>query len=550
MSTEATEAAPVTRRELREVLEAMDKRCVEVASDEKRPPSERVPADMVRSAVCVALSRLASRAHTPAPESAGEMLQRLGMDGVKWAAEFHATACRLGYSDMEIGWLNGWFCNAVMAGYDHARWKYEKSAPPAPEAPAERVEEGVSCLCCGHIGERKCWHSEHADIYVCVRCWTLAQKGGDATSAEATNVSQPNRVEGAPAASVAGAAPARVERCQHTRRTKDRTGTVEECDDCLLLFHVTPAPSRVEDESNHDAASRCTQAIAAYLSSPLLSFERDFIEDTIRAALTPAPSRVEAADVPPITVVVCPDDKPLSPETAAALQQIGEAAFRRLDAINAPEGPYRVDCDHAGCDSCGGNKTWAVVHPDGTPEGILSGHSYGGDDAEDEAQEEADALNAAWVLGFKAAKEAAESALATARDNALAEAEAACADEKSRRRIYALRITPAPPLARSTTSPVEPATVKQEPVGEYYERLDEDNPEMIRLRKGHGLKDGDKVYASPVAESAVVATWRVELDDEGLPRFHDGEPFGAMHLAVHFEDGSNSAEFELRRVKP
>jgi hypothetical protein len=53
-------------------------------------------------------------------ESAGDMLERLGMDGVKWAAEFRTTALRLGYSDMDEGWLVGWFCNAIMAGYDRA----------------------------------------------------------------------------------------------------------------------------------------------------------------------------------------------------------------------------------------------------------------------------------------------------------------------------------------------------------------------------------------------------------------------------------------------
>jgi hypothetical protein len=54
-------------------------------------------------------------------ESDGDMLDRLGMDGVKWAAEFRTTALRLGYSDMDEGWLIGWFCNAIMAGYDRRK---------------------------------------------------------------------------------------------------------------------------------------------------------------------------------------------------------------------------------------------------------------------------------------------------------------------------------------------------------------------------------------------------------------------------------------------
>ncbi len=53
-------------------------------------------------------------------ESAADQLERLGMDGAKWAAEFRATALRLGYSDMDEGWLITWFCNAIMAGWDHA----------------------------------------------------------------------------------------------------------------------------------------------------------------------------------------------------------------------------------------------------------------------------------------------------------------------------------------------------------------------------------------------------------------------------------------------
>ena len=54
-------------------------------------------------------------------ETAGDLLMRLGMDGRKWAEEFRLTAIGLGYSDMDEGWLIGWFANAIMAGYDHNR---------------------------------------------------------------------------------------------------------------------------------------------------------------------------------------------------------------------------------------------------------------------------------------------------------------------------------------------------------------------------------------------------------------------------------------------
>ena len=58
-------------------------------------------------------------------ESPGDFLARVGMDGKLWAEEFRKTALALGCSDMDEGWLIGWFCNAVMAGYDEARRRYD-----------------------------------------------------------------------------------------------------------------------------------------------------------------------------------------------------------------------------------------------------------------------------------------------------------------------------------------------------------------------------------------------------------------------------------------
>ncbi len=58
-------------------------------------------------------------------EKPGDMLARLGMDGAKWAEDFRLTALKLGYSDMDEGWLIGWFCNAIMSGYDTARNRYD-----------------------------------------------------------------------------------------------------------------------------------------------------------------------------------------------------------------------------------------------------------------------------------------------------------------------------------------------------------------------------------------------------------------------------------------
>ena len=41
------------------------------------------------------------------------LLNALGDDASKWAAAFRQTATKLGYSDMDEGWLIGWFANAI-----------------------------------------------------------------------------------------------------------------------------------------------------------------------------------------------------------------------------------------------------------------------------------------------------------------------------------------------------------------------------------------------------------------------------------------------------
>jgi hypothetical protein len=48
-------------------------------------------------------------------ETDNQMLARLGTNGAAWAAEFRTRALTLGYSDMDEGWLIGWFCNAIEA---------------------------------------------------------------------------------------------------------------------------------------------------------------------------------------------------------------------------------------------------------------------------------------------------------------------------------------------------------------------------------------------------------------------------------------------------
>lgn len=59
------------------------------------------------------------------PEYDSEVLSRLGIDGARWASEFQKVASRLGYAKMDDGWILSWFCNAIMAGYDEARRRYD-----------------------------------------------------------------------------------------------------------------------------------------------------------------------------------------------------------------------------------------------------------------------------------------------------------------------------------------------------------------------------------------------------------------------------------------
>jgi hypothetical protein len=46
------------------------------------------------------------------------ILETCGADAAKWAKAFRETALRLGYSDMDEGWLIGWFANAIEHSWD------------------------------------------------------------------------------------------------------------------------------------------------------------------------------------------------------------------------------------------------------------------------------------------------------------------------------------------------------------------------------------------------------------------------------------------------
>lgn len=61
----------------------------------------------------------------PAGESDGEMLNRLGDDGMAWATEF----CKR-FPSVAVDDALGWFCNAIETAHD----RRTRQAYPAPQA--------------------------------------------------------------------------------------------------------------------------------------------------------------------------------------------------------------------------------------------------------------------------------------------------------------------------------------------------------------------------------------------------------------------------------
>jgi hypothetical protein len=59
-----------------------------------------------------------------------EMLRALGDDASKWATAFRQMAIRLGYSDMDEGWLIGWFANAIEHSSDVRHWRSQSATKP------------------------------------------------------------------------------------------------------------------------------------------------------------------------------------------------------------------------------------------------------------------------------------------------------------------------------------------------------------------------------------------------------------------------------------
>lgn len=64
-----------------------------------------------------------------------ELLNALGDDASKWAIAFRQTALKLGYSDMDEGWLVGWFANAIEHSDDVRRRRSESPTKPVVTAP-------------------------------------------------------------------------------------------------------------------------------------------------------------------------------------------------------------------------------------------------------------------------------------------------------------------------------------------------------------------------------------------------------------------------------
>lgn len=63
-------------------------------------------------------------------ETAGQFLQRVGMDGKLWAAEMHKRFPQVPEDD-----LLGWCCNMIMAGYDEAK----RQSSPLPVASGDAL---------------------------------------------------------------------------------------------------------------------------------------------------------------------------------------------------------------------------------------------------------------------------------------------------------------------------------------------------------------------------------------------------------------------------
>lgn len=69
-----------------------------------------------------------SNVRETAGESPHPLIHLIGnIDAKVWAEEFNTSLANQGIQPLDPGFLIGWFANALMAGYDHHRWKQEKN---------------------------------------------------------------------------------------------------------------------------------------------------------------------------------------------------------------------------------------------------------------------------------------------------------------------------------------------------------------------------------------------------------------------------------------
>lgn len=69
-------------------------------------------------------------------------------DAQKWAKAFNETAVKLGYSEMDEGWLIGWFANAIERSYELRRRKVEANLE-------KHIEELINAT--ANIAEALAW---------------------------------------------------------------------------------------------------------------------------------------------------------------------------------------------------------------------------------------------------------------------------------------------------------------------------------------------------------------------------------------------------------
>lgn len=62
-----------------------------------------------------------------------ELLGVLQDDAMKWAISFNQHAVKLGYSAMDVGWLVGWFANAIEHSGDVRHWRAQPASKPVVE---------------------------------------------------------------------------------------------------------------------------------------------------------------------------------------------------------------------------------------------------------------------------------------------------------------------------------------------------------------------------------------------------------------------------------